>query len=44
VDRYQATALEVLGLEGAQVKEITAFVFPELFPRFGLPSELSSRA
>jgi RNA polymerase sigma-70 factor, ECF subfamily len=39
-ERYLPTSLEVLTLEGAQVKDITAFVFPELFPRFGLPVEL----
>jgi RNA polymerase sigma-70 factor (ECF subfamily) len=38
--RYIPTALEVLTLEGEQVKDIVAFVFPELFARFGLPSEL----
>lgn len=37
---YLATSLEVLALEGAQVKEITAFAFPKLFPRFSLPAEL----
>jgi RNA polymerase sigma-70 factor (ECF subfamily) len=43
-DRYLPTALEVLTLEGAQVKDITAFVFPELFARFGLPAELPGAA
>jgi pimeloyl-ACP methyl ester carboxylesterase len=38
---YLPTALEVLGLEGRHVKEITAFVFPRLFALFGLPSEHS---
>jgi hypothetical protein len=33
-------ALEVLGIAGARVKQITAFAFPELFARFGLPAEL----
>jgi RNA polymerase sigma-70 factor, ECF subfamily len=37
---YVPAALEVLTLEGAQVKEIVAFASPELFPRFGLPAEL----
>ena len=37
---YVPTALEVLTLEGEQVKDIVAFVFPPLFARFGLPSEL----
>jgi RNA polymerase sigma-70 factor, ECF subfamily len=39
--RYIAEALEVLALEGTRVKEMTAFMTPELFPRFGLPRELS---
>ncbi len=38
--RYVAEALEVLTLEGAQVKEMTAFMIPELFPHFGLPETL----
>jgi RNA polymerase sigma-70 factor, ECF subfamily len=37
---YVAEALELLTLEGAQVKEMTAFMAPELFARFGLPEEL----
>jgi RNA polymerase sigma-70 factor (ECF subfamily) len=37
---YVAEALEVLTLEGGQVKEMTAFMTPEIFPRFGLPAEL----
>jgi RNA polymerase sigma-70 factor, ECF subfamily len=37
---YVAEALEVLSLEGAEVKAITAFMTPEIFPRFGLPAEL----
>jgi hypothetical protein len=32
----------VLALEGESVREITAFASAELFPRFGLPSELPS--
>jgi RNA polymerase sigma-70 factor (ECF subfamily) len=40
--RYLPTALEVLTLEGARVKDIVAFVLPELFARFGLPSELTA--
>ena len=39
--RYIAEALEVLALEGTRVKEMTAFMTPEVFPRFGLPPELS---
>jgi RNA polymerase sigma-70 factor (ECF subfamily) len=39
---YVAEALEVLTLEGEQVKEMTAFMAPELFARFGLPGELAS--
>jgi RNA polymerase sigma-70 factor (ECF subfamily) len=37
---YLPTSLEVLGLDGSRVKEITAFVVPELFPDLGLPAEL----
>jgi RNA polymerase sigma-70 factor, ECF subfamily len=37
---YVAEALEVLTLEGSQVKEMTAFMAPELFGRFGLPDTL----
>jgi hypothetical protein len=35
-----AASLKVLTLEGTQVRQIHAFVFPELFPDFGLPAEL----
>jgi RNA polymerase sigma-70 factor, ECF subfamily len=38
---HVATALDVLTLEGEQIKDITAFVMPELFPHFGLPDELA---
>jgi RNA polymerase sigma-70 factor (ECF subfamily) len=38
--RWKAVALDVLTLEGSRIKDITAFVFPEVFPHFGLPSEL----
>jgi RNA polymerase sigma-70 factor (ECF subfamily) len=37
---YVAEALEVLTLEGAHVKEMVAFMTPEIFPRFGLPEKL----
>jgi hypothetical protein len=30
----------VLTLEGTQVKDMTAFMTPELFRHFGLPGEL----
>ena len=39
--RYTATAIDVITLEGARIKEITAFILPELFSRFGLPEELA---
>ena len=42
--RYLPRALDVLTLEGTLIKEITAFISPELFPRFGLPPELTDRA
>jgi RNA polymerase sigma-70 factor, ECF subfamily len=38
--RYAATALDVLTLDGSLIKEITAFVNPDLFAAFGLPAEL----
>ena len=38
---YIAEALEVLTLEGTRVKGMTAFMTPDVFPRFGLPSALS---
>jgi RNA polymerase sigma-70 factor (ECF subfamily) len=41
---YAPSSLEVLGLEGSQVKEITAFASPELFPRLGLPAEPPQQA
>ena len=39
--RYTASAIDVFTLEGPLIKEITAFVNPEIFPLFGLPSELA---
>ena len=38
--RFVPGALEVLDLEGDRIKRITAFVYPELYPRFGLPASL----
>ena len=40
--RFAPAAIDVLSFEGAQIREITAFVTPGLFPRFGLPPELVS--
>ena len=37
---YVAEALEVLSLKGTSVREMSAFMMPEVFPLFGLPSEL----
>jgi RNA polymerase sigma-70 factor (ECF subfamily) len=37
---YLPASLEVLTLEGTQVREINAFASPELFAPFGLPAEL----
>jgi len=39
-ERYTPTAIDVYTLRDGRIKEITAFVMPELFVRFGLPSEL----
>jgi RNA polymerase sigma-70 factor (ECF subfamily) len=38
--RHRAAALDVITLERSRIVEITAFVRPDLFPRFGLPLEL----
>jgi RNA polymerase sigma-70 factor (ECF subfamily) len=37
---YVAEALEVLTLEGSEVKAMTAFMIPEVFRHFGLPDQL----
>jgi RNA polymerase sigma-70 factor, ECF subfamily len=39
--RLLPAALDLLTLEGSQIKDITAFVTPEIFSRFGLPAELT---
>jgi RNA polymerase sigma-70 factor (ECF subfamily) len=39
--RYVAEALEVLTLEGTQVKGMTAFMTPKIFSRFRLPGALA---
>ena len=39
--RHTPTAIDVYTVEDGAIKEITAFVMPELFPRFGLPAELA---
>jgi RNA polymerase sigma-70 factor, ECF subfamily len=39
--RYTPSAIDVITLDGALIKEVDAFVMPELFPRFGLPAELA---
>jgi RNA polymerase sigma-70 factor, ECF subfamily len=41
---YVAEALEVLTLDGEHIKAMTAFMMPELFPLFGLPTELRGRS
>jgi RNA polymerase sigma-70 factor (ECF subfamily) len=38
--RYLPTVLQVLTLRGARIEEITGFVTPAVFERFGLPAEL----
>ena len=40
---YRPLALDVLRIEGGLVAEITSFVFPGLFPTFGLPPTLPDR-
>jgi RNA polymerase sigma-70 factor, ECF subfamily len=37
---YRPLALDVLRIEGGRVGEISSFVFPGLFPAFGLPPTL----
>jgi RNA polymerase sigma-70 factor (ECF subfamily) len=39
-ERFLPTVLQVITLRGDRIEEITGFVAPELFPRFGLPAEL----
>jgi RNA polymerase sigma-70 factor, ECF subfamily len=39
--RYEAAAIDVFTFDGASIKEITAFVIPQIFPRFGLPPVLA---
>ena len=39
---YRPLAIDVLRIEAGRVAEITSFVFPELFPAFGLPPTLTS--
>ena len=38
--RWTASAIDVFTFEGTTIKEITAFVTPEIFPIFGLADEL----
>lgn len=37
---YRAAVLDVLTLRGDLVAEVTGFISPRLFPRFGLPDRL----
>ena len=37
-----ASAIDVFTFEGSRIKEITAFVTPEVFPAFGLPPVLAA--
>jgi RNA polymerase sigma-70 factor (ECF subfamily) len=39
-ERYLPTVLQVLTLRGDRIEEITGFVTPEIFARFGLPDAL----
>jgi RNA polymerase sigma-70 factor (ECF subfamily) len=41
-NRFLAIALDVLTLRGTRIADVTAFRTPEVFPRFGLPSELAA--
>ena len=40
--RHTASAIDVFTIEGSHIKEITAFVTPEVFPAFGLPPVLAA--
>jgi RNA polymerase sigma-70 factor (ECF subfamily) len=40
--RYLPTALDVISFDGPLISDVTAFVMPSLFPRFGLPAELAT--
>ena len=40
-ERYLPLALDVLTLRGPEIAEVIAFRTPAIFPRFGLPDELS---
>jgi RNA polymerase sigma-70 factor, ECF subfamily len=40
--RFFPIALDVLTLRGARIQDVTAFRTPEVFPRFGLPTELAA--
>ena len=40
--RYTASAIDVFTFEGDAIKEITAFVNPAIFARFGLPQALAA--
>ena len=39
--RWLPLAMDVLTFEGERISEITAFITPNFFPRFGLPTELA---
>jgi RNA polymerase sigma-70 factor, ECF subfamily len=39
--RYKAAAIDVISFEGSLIKDITGFITPEIFARFGLPGELA---
>ena len=42
-EAYAASALEVITVDGGRIEQITAFVSPALFSRFGLPDALPER-
>ena len=39
--RFKAQAIDVLTLEDGRIKDITAFIAPQLFAHFGLPEVLA---
>jgi RNA polymerase sigma-70 factor (ECF subfamily) len=40
--RYEAAVIDVLTLRGGKIAEVTGFMFPRLFARFGLPDSLEA--
>jgi RNA polymerase sigma-70 factor (ECF subfamily) len=39
---YEASVIDVLTLRGDRIAEVTGFISPRIFPRFGLPDRLAA--